>query len=80
MLIPLIWGHGTKSREVKDLGHLWCPICKQVANIKEIEHYNYFSIFYIEVRRWNKQTWFRCTACGNTFKMPQSQRDTPQLR
>lgn len=59
------YGWGTKADKKEVYNQNFCPTCNTVVPFHAVIQYDYFSLFFIPIIKWNKRYYMECPYCGN---------------
>lgn len=62
-----VFGMSTKEKDIDFQQTVICPVCEAYGRLEIISLYNYFSLFFIPILKWNKKYYVQSTCCGSLF-------------
>lgn len=63
------YGWGTKADKKEVYDQKFCPTCNALVPFHGVIQYDYFSLFFIPIIKWNKRYYMECPYCGNAYSI-----------
>ncbi len=65
----LLFGFGTKQKHLGPGAVRTCPRCSNTTQWARIRQFRQFSLFFVPVARWRRQTLEVCGVCGTAVEV-----------
>ncbi|RBY86653.1 zinc-ribbon domain-containing protein [Blastococcus sp. TBT05-19] len=65
----LLFGFGTKQRDLGPGGTRTCPNCGNTSRWARVRRFRQFSVFFVPVVRWNRRHLEVCGICGAAIEV-----------
>ena len=62
-----VFGISTKEKDIDFVQTTVCTSCDSYGRLEVFMTYNYFSLFFIPIIKWNKKYYVRSTCCGSLY-------------
>lgn len=62
-----IFGISSKEKDIDFIQTIICSNCGAYGRLETFMNYSYFSLFFIQIIKWNKKYYVRKTCCGSLY-------------